>query len=87
MLIDTIYRVCVCVCVYIEKQLATTKRVDAIWDRYLPDSLKATARERREHESDSGCDTMGMGKFREIGTYLQKESNKKLRWNCSITCQ
>ena len=32
---------------YIEKQLANTKRVDVIWDRYLPDSLKATIRQRR----------------------------------------
>ena len=32
---------------YIERQLANTKRVDVIWDRYLPDSLKATTRQRR----------------------------------------
>ena len=29
-----------------------------------------------EHESDSGCDMMGMENFREIGTYLQNASNK-----------
>ena len=32
---------------YIERQLANTKRVDVIWDRYLPNSLKATTRQRR----------------------------------------
>ena len=32
---------------YIERQLANTKRIDVIWDRYLPDSLKATTRQRR----------------------------------------
>ena len=32
---------------YIERQLANTKRVDVLWDRNLPDSLKATTRQRR----------------------------------------
>ena len=32
---------------YVERPLANTKRVDVIWDRYLPDSLKATTRQRR----------------------------------------
>ena len=32
---------------YIERQMANTKRVDVIWDRYLPDNLKATTIERR----------------------------------------
>ena len=32
---------------YVERQLANTKRVDVIWDRYLPDRLKATTRQRR----------------------------------------
>ena len=32
---------------YIERQLANTKRVDVIWDRNLPDTLKATTRQRR----------------------------------------
>ena len=49
---------------------------DVIWDRYLPDSLKATTRERGEQESDSGCDMMGMEYFREIGTYLQNAISK-----------
>ena len=31
----------------IERQLANTKRVDVIWDRYLPDSIKSTTRQRR----------------------------------------
>ena len=31
----------------IERQLANTKRVYVIWDGYLPDSLKATTRQRR----------------------------------------
>ena len=45
---------------YIERQLANTKRVDVTWDRYLPDSLKATTRQRREQGSDSGCDMIGI---------------------------
>ena len=32
---------------FIEKHLATAKRVDVMWDRYLPESLKATTREKR----------------------------------------
>ena len=32
---------------FIERQLANTKRVDVIWDRYLPDSLNAMTRQRR----------------------------------------
>lgn len=32
---------------FTEKHLATAKRVDVIWDRYLSDSLKATTRESR----------------------------------------
>ncbi len=32
---------------FIEKHLAIAKRVDVIWDRYLPESLKATTRKRR----------------------------------------
>ena len=43
---------------YIERQLANTKRVDVTWDRNPPYSLKATTRQRREQESDSGCDMM-----------------------------
>ena len=31
----------------IEKQLANSKRVDVIWDRYMHNSLKATIRQRR----------------------------------------
>ena len=31
---------------FIEKHLATAKRVDVIWDRYISDSLKVTTRER-----------------------------------------
>ena len=32
---------------YIKAQLARVKRVDIIWDVYIPDSLKSTARENR----------------------------------------
>ena len=32
---------------FTEKQLATAKRIDVIWDRYISDSLKATTRESR----------------------------------------
>ena len=74
---------------YIERHLANTKRVDV--DRYLPDSLKATTRQRRgagiaeSQESDSGCDMMGMGHFREIGAAIYRP--QVTRWNCSIICQ
>ena len=69
---------------YVERQLANTKRVDVIWDRYLPDSLKATTRRGGEQESDSGCDMMGMGNFRKIGTSICR--TQVTRWNCSIIC-
>ena len=35
------------VILFIEKHLATAKRVDVIWDQYLLESLKATTRESR----------------------------------------
>ena len=70
---------------YVERQLVYTKRDDVIWDRNLPDSLKATTRRGGEQESDSGCDMMGMGNFREIGTAICR--TQVTRWNCSIICQ
>ncbi|MPC57057.1 hypothetical protein E2C01_051028 [Portunus trituberculatus] len=33
---------------YISSELQKTDRFDLVWDVYLPDSLKATAREKRE---------------------------------------
>ena len=32
---------------YIRRQLDTVKRIDVVWDVYLKDSLKGTAREKR----------------------------------------
>ena len=67
---------------YIETQLANTKIVDVIWDRYLPDSLKATTRQRRgtgirqrmRHDRNLTFP-------RNWNSYLQ---NVVTSWNCSI---
>ena len=32
---------------YVSNQLATTQRVDIVWDVYIPDSLKGTTRQKR----------------------------------------
>ena len=32
---------------YVTNQLATAKRVDIVWDVYIPDSLKGTTRQKR----------------------------------------
>ena len=63
----------------------TLKRVDVIWDRYLPDSSKQRPDRGGEQESDNGWDIMGMGNFREIGTAICK--TQVTRCNCSIICQ
>ena len=55
----------------------TLKRVDVIWDRYLPDSLKATTRQRREAGIRKRLRHDGNGKFpRNRNRYLQNASNK-----------
>ena len=63
---------------YIERQLAKTKkRVDVILDRYLPDSLKATTRQRRGAVIRQRMRHDGNGKFpRNWNRYLQNASNK-----------
>ena len=55
----------------------TLKRVDVIWDRYLPDSLKATIRQRRGARIRQRMRRDGNGKFpRNWNSYLQNASNK-----------
>ena len=62
---------------FIERQLVTTKRVYVIWDRYLPDSLKAMARERRGTGIRQRMRHHGSGKFpRNWNSSLQNVSNK-----------
>ena len=62
---------------YIERELVNTKIVDVIWDRYLPDSLKATTRERRGAGIRQLRRHDGNGKFPRNGnSYLQNASNK-----------
>ena len=62
---------------YIERQFADPKRVDVIWDRYLPDSLKATTRQRRGAGIRQRMPYDGNGKFpRNWNSYLQNASNK-----------
>ena len=57
--------------------MANTKRVDVIWDRYLPDSLKATTRQRRGAGIRQRMRHAGNGKFpRNWNSYLQNASNK-----------
>ena len=65
------------VILYVERQLANTKRVDVIWDRYVPDSLKATTRQRRGAGIRQRMRHDGNGKFpRNWNSYLQNGSNK-----------
>ena len=62
---------------YIERQLANTKRVDVIWDHYLPDILKATTRQRRGTGIRQRMRHDGNGNFpRNWNSYLQNASNK-----------
>ena len=61
---------------YVERQLANTKSVDIIWDRYLPDSLKATTRQRRGAGIRQRMRHDGNGKCpRNWNSYLQNASN------------
>ena len=62
---------------YIDRQLANTKRVDVIWDCYLPVSLKATTRQRRGAGIRQRMRHDGNWKFpRNWNSYLQNASNK-----------
>ena len=62
---------------YIERELANTKRVDVIWDRYLSDSLKATTRQRRGAGIRHRMRHYGNGTFpRNWNSYLQNASTK-----------
>ena len=63
---------------YIERQLANTKRVDIIWYRYLPDSLKATTRQRR------GTGIRQRMRHDWNWTYLQNVSNKVELFNYHV---
>ena len=57
--------------------LANTKIVDVIWDRYLPDSLNTTTRQRRGAGIRQRMRHDGNGKFpRNWNSYLQIGSNK-----------
>ncbi len=62
---------------FAKKHLATAKRVDVIWDRYISDSLKATTRESRGAgvRQRLACD--GNGKMpKNWSSYLRNETNK-----------
>ena len=62
---------------YVEEHLATAKRVDAIWDRYLSDSLKATTRECRGAGVRQRLPSDGNGKIpKNWSSYLRNETNK-----------
>ena len=62
---------------YIERQLANTKRVDVIWDRYLPDSLQAMTRQRRGTGNRQWMRHDWNWTFpRNWNSYLQNVSNK-----------
>ena len=68
---------------FIERQLATTKRVGVIWDRNLPDSLKATTRERMGAGIRKRMRHCWIGKFpRNWYSYLQNVSNKVELFHC-----
>ena len=74
---------------YIERQLANTKRVDVIWDRNLPDSLKATTRQRRGTGIKQRMRHDGNWTFpRNWNSYLQNVSNKVelFHFHASIHC-
>ena len=63
----------------IETQLANTKKFMSYGIAICQTVYKQPPERGGEQESDSGCDMMGMGNFREIGTYLQNASNK-VKW-------
>ena len=74
---------------YIERQLANTKRVDVIWDRNLPDTLKATTRQRRRTGIRQRMRHYGNLTFpRNWNSYLQNVSNKVelFHFHASIHC-
>ena len=54
---------------FIERQLATIKRVDVISERYMPDSLNATTRQRMRHDWSGNI-------TRNWNSYLQNVSSK-----------
>ena len=58
---------------YIESQLQTVKRIDVVWDRYLPNSLKQCTREKRAQSGKTQrqsyfyiSNTITLGKFPSI---------------------
>ena len=62
---------------FIEKNLATTKCVDVIWDRYLSDSLKAITRQCRGARVRQRLPSNVNGKIPNYwNSYLQNETNK-----------
>ena len=62
---------------FIEKHLATARRVNVIWDRYLPDSLKATTRESRGAGVRQRLPSDGNGKMpKNWSSYLRNGTNK-----------
>ena len=62
---------------FTEKQLATAKRIDVIWDRYISDSLKATTRESRGAGVRQRLPSDGNGKMpKNWNSYLRNETNK-----------
>ena len=74
---------------YIERQLANTKRVDVIWDRNLPYSLKATTRQRRGIGIRQRMRHDGNWTFpRNWNSYLQNVSNEVelFHFHASIHC-
>ena len=70
---------------YIERQLANTKIVDVIWDRYLPYSLKATTRQKRGTGIRQRMRHDGNWTFpRKWNSYLQNVSNKVELFHCRV---
>ncbi len=62
---------------FIEKHLATAKRLDVIWDRYITGSLKTTTRETRGAGVRQRMPTNGNGKLpKNWNSYLRNETNK-----------
>ena len=62
---------------FIEKHLATAKRVDVIWDGYISDSLKVTTRESRGAGVRQRLPSDGNGKMpKNWESYLRNETNK-----------
>ena len=73
----------------IEWQLTNTKRVDVICDRYLPDSLNATTRQRRGTGiRQRMCHDWNWTFPEHWNSYLQNVSNKveRFHYHVSIHC-